>query len=987
MVLQRYPRIILLFLLNIHGAVFSVLDAQNYFQQEVNHTIKVCLDDQQHMLHAFQTITYINNSADSLGFIYVHLWPNAYANNETGLAKQLMRMRGDKRPFGHASLIGSIDSLDFRTEGKKMEWHLLSDTIDICKLYLIEKLLPGDTVIITTPFRVRLPKGVSSRLGHIGESYQISQWYPKPAVYDLSGWHPMQYLDQGEFYGEFGKFDVSITLPENYTVGASANLLDVNELKRMKAMSSDTGWYNNSNKAQYFPPSAETMKTIRFYGTNIHDFAWFADKSFHVVQNELSLPDSGKKVAIRILFTDNQSELWKDAAKFSARAIEQLSAWVGDYPYQTFTVVQSPLAAGAGMEYPGLAVIGQVESRYALDEVIFHEAAHNWFYSALGNNERDYPYLDESIASAFELRYMEKYYPDKKLWEVFFANIRLAKFFNIDHLPVKLMSENEWLVAARTNTEQPINTGAAAFGDENYGTMVYNKAGQGFAFLRASIGDSLFDASMQLYYRNWKFKHPQPNDLREAFEMGSTHNLAWFFDDFLRTCKRLDYKIIRLKDDALLVKNKGQLKAPLHLVGMKEDSVQFEQWTAGFTGRNWISFPKSEATELLIDPFHQSPELYRLNNNIRTSGIFPRFDPVQLQLYFTLEESNKRKLHYIPAINWNRENGWMLGLALHNGFMLPKKLEYFFMPLFSFGKRDVAGIGKVAYRFIPFEAPIRMGVLSIEGTRFAAPGNQNYHQLKLGLDLYLRQVAFTSPYHHKVGGKLIFASDLNKIKNALASNLLAYVELTYQFQKVSKINPYTLLTSYEKGASHQKLKLSLNYRYSYQAYNTGLDIRFFSGLMLDHKPDDPFYMLAPGARSGREQYVYNGIYPDRFSSFPKTFWSRQMTIDEGGLISYVNDSLGYSKWIVSVNIESHLPVLKGKLPVKPFLNLLLTDHRSISSKPSFFFEAGFKAGIWNLFEVYFPLIVSDQLATASGSFKGSIRFVLHFDAFQKIRMN
>ena len=88
-------------------------------------------------------------------------------------------------------------------------------------LILNEPLTPGDTIIITTPFHVKIPKGVTSRLGHIGESYQISQWYPKPAVYDRSGWHQMSYLDQGEFYSEFGSFDVSITLPANYTVGAT----------------------------------------------------------------------------------------------------------------------------------------------------------------------------------------------------------------------------------------------------------------------------------------------------------------------------------------------------------------------------------------------------------------------------------------------------------------------------------------------------------------------------------------------------------------------------------------------------------------------------------------------------------------------------------------------------------------------------------------------------------------------------------------------
>jgi hypothetical protein len=91
----------------------------------------------------------------------------------------------------------------------------------------------GDTIKIATPFHVKIPKGVTSRLGHIGESYQISQWYPKPAVYDNTGWHQMSYQDQGEFYSEFGSFDVSITLPANYIVGATGNLQNEQETEML----------------------------------------------------------------------------------------------------------------------------------------------------------------------------------------------------------------------------------------------------------------------------------------------------------------------------------------------------------------------------------------------------------------------------------------------------------------------------------------------------------------------------------------------------------------------------------------------------------------------------------------------------------------------------------------------------------------------------------------------------------------------------------
>jgi hypothetical protein len=214
----------------------------------------------------------------------------------------------------------------------------------------------------------------------VDESYQISQWYPKPAVYDRSGWHQMPYLDQGEFYSEFGNFDVSITLPANYIVGASGDLQTKNEIDMLNKVAADTSWKSNIYyKRNDFPPSSEDLKTIQYKGTHIHDFAWFADKRFHVLKGKLTLPASGREVTTWAMFTDIQAYLWKDAIGYINSAIEHYSKWIGDYPYNCFTAVQASLTAGDGMEYPGMTVIGLSDDSYSLDQVIAHEVCHSWF--------------------------------------------------------------------------------------------------------------------------------------------------------------------------------------------------------------------------------------------------------------------------------------------------------------------------------------------------------------------------------------------------------------------------------------------------------------------------------------------------------------------------------------------------------------------------------------------------------------------------------
>ena len=105
-----------------------------------------------------------------------------------------------------------------------MSWEYDPENPDIAVIHLNSPLKSGESLEIYTPFKVRIPSGEISRLGHIDQSYQITQWYPKPAVYDRDGWHAMPYLGQGEFYSEYGTFDVYLTLPDNYTVGATGDM-------------------------------------------------------------------------------------------------------------------------------------------------------------------------------------------------------------------------------------------------------------------------------------------------------------------------------------------------------------------------------------------------------------------------------------------------------------------------------------------------------------------------------------------------------------------------------------------------------------------------------------------------------------------------------------------------------------------------------------------------------------------------------------------
>jgi hypothetical protein len=272
-------------------AIAQISYKQAEWQQTVNYKIQVTLDDKNHMLYGFIEMEYINNSPDELKEIYIHLWPNAYKNNKTDFAKQ--KAEGSKSDFYFAEEKdrGYIDSLDFKIDGVNIIKNRISQQFnenEVADIWLQKPLKSGDSIIITTPFRVKIP-GSFSRMGHVKNAYQITQWFPKPAVYDINGWNPMPYLDQGEFYSEFGKFEVSITLPKNYVLAATGVLQNQEEKEFIQDR------INNPIDPAKEIVSSDQWKTVTYVQDNIHDFAWFASKTFNIEKSKATL-ESGKVV-------------------------------------------------------------------------------------------------------------------------------------------------------------------------------------------------------------------------------------------------------------------------------------------------------------------------------------------------------------------------------------------------------------------------------------------------------------------------------------------------------------------------------------------------------------------------------------------------------------------------------------------------------------------------------------------------------------------
>ncbi len=988
----------------------------SYFQQELHYNINVTLIDSTHELRGEATIEYINNAPQALDKIYMHIWPNAYKNEQTALCKQLMANGNLSLYYADSIDRGYIDEMDFRVDGAKIKWQLDPEHIDIAILYLTTPVQPQGKITISTPFHVKIPDGKFSRLGHVGQSYQITQWYPKPAVYDNEGWHQMPYLNQGEFFSEFGSFDVSITLPENYVLSATGDLADgEKEMAWLTQKADATKAITTFPDDMSFPVSSEKNKTLRFRQSNVHDFAWFADKRYHVLKGEVELPYSKNKVTTWAMFTNSEAHLWKRSIEYINDATYYYSLWNGDYPYQHVTAVDGTISAGGGMEYPNITVIGRSGNALGLETVIMHEVGHNWFYGILGNNERTHAWLDEGLNSFNENRYMETKYPDRLM-----VPEPIAKHFRLNWLNHKGIFYIGYLINARRSIDQPIDgIHSGDYTDMNYGSIVYGKSALVFDYLMAYLGEEKFDKCMKTYFEQWKFKHPRPEDLRAVFEEVSGENLAWFFDDVLKTTKHLDYKIAGKgtykgveaggSGMKLLIRNKGEINGPFVVSQVnKKNEVLASQWYKA--GTRLIDFdPLPDAHAYRIDPGLDMPETNRNNNTFRVTGIFPKLEKPRLQFAGVTEDPERSTLFWMPISGWNESDHFMPGVALYNGVLPQRKFEFAVAPMYSIVSNSVTGYGEIAYNLFPKKTfgNIRFSLSAATfHSAYTHSHTQLYSKLTPKADLRFRKKNLRNPKSHRLVLSSVFVREDATIEHPDAPvswteriiNDHIYNEIHYSFHHNLPLNPYAFHVALEQHRSFFKGALTFNYHINYNQNKRGLDVTLFAGKFINNNleisqetPRPSRYYWQMDGQNGFEDYSYQAVFPDR-GGIGKVF-SQQYINNHGNF--KVPVSIGNSgDWLGAVNFRSWLPVI----PFNAFADMGWSPYhvfnattRETRSEIRFMYDAGVSLSLFgDRFEIHVPLFFSsnikDDLEYNDISFLERIRFTFHLPSMNPLKM-
>lgn len=959
---------------------------QANWQQRVEYKINVSLDDVDHRLNGNIQFRYFNNSPNELREMYIHLWPNGYRDHTTDFARQQLLNGKTEFYFSDVSEKGGISELNFTVDGNKVQWSLLEGQPDICKLTLNAPIPSFGSVLISTPFVVNIP-GSFSRFGHVGQDYQITQWYPKPAVYDVNGWNPLAYLDQGEFYSEFGRFEVKITVPENYVVAATGVLQEESEWKfirnRRDNPISDFGTIQ----------SASATKTLTFIQDSIHDFAWFASKDFNVEESQVKLAN-GHVVKTFVYAPDTELS----STKHIATALNYYSEHCGPYPYQYCSVVEGPIQAGGGMEYPMITVVSDLG-----EEVIVHEVGHNWFYGMLANHEGEYPWMDESINTYFESKAMHG--------NNYTASLD-RKRFNLEQISDQSMSYLANL-ADRIKMNQAVGLGSKYFSGTNYGLMVYGKGSKMFGHLHAYIGEQVFFDCFKAYYERWAFKHPLPGDMKAVFEEVSELNLGWFFDEMLQSDGKLDYRIESLTSSHVMIENNGSVSVPYPVGFYKEGELKLEVWQEGHYGVSGIPLPDGFAFDLIkIDPYEILTEENRQNNSIRKTGIGKKIEPMKLSFLRIYENPNESNLYFMPFVAWNKYSNWSLGTVLTNNTMPQPNFRIMATPMFSPSTGDVSGYANFSYRWYQ-NTTLQKIEIGANNARFAYQPFESYMYNRLApylqfsfrnadkrmpdktnVTLRYTHTSFNPNFDQDEAIEVLVADTQSWNRRSVVENSPdQFIDLIIERSNNKALNPFSFRLNVQYGLDQDnihvydslisgirqdltqddfiRLNLTLNKRINYALDKKGLDIRIFVGTYLKESQSGRYHYRI-GSQSGRYDYTFEKTVMGRNAEeglFQRQILNTDMNLKQVGNFGNI---LG---WTASANLKSGLP---GKLPLQLYLDLFTfkdIDQVANNGKGDKF---GYSGGLCvnllpNFLEIYVPFF-SNQFITETQKFQGIENF-------------
>jgi len=535
----------------------------NFYQNRTDYLIRADFEPTKRKLSGRETITYQNNSPDTLKHLVFNLFQDLYK-------------KGNKLDWsiGVIDLNDGVEIASITVGGKDIDLKTNAERNETQMFVKLNEnpLAPHAKIEIDIKWSFVLPSQVNIRMGtYDSTSFFVGYWYPKLAVYDdIYGWNYIGYSGNLEFYNDYGNFDVEITAPKDYLVWSSGLLQNASEVyspsfleKYSNALKTNdiTNLVTQRDRKKGGLTSASEQNTWKFKAENLTDFAFALSDTY--LWDATGVDVNGKRVAVNAVYKSDTT-MFSQVAEITKSTIQLLSTDVMGvpYPYPQMTAFQGHY----GMEYPMMVNDGDDETRDGTVFVTAHEVGHSYFPFYVGCNEQRYAWMDEGLITLLP-KYIESKLSDKPDYKPFLKAIK--QFNNY----------------AGSERDMPLLSHSQLLSDEAYRLHAYGKSAMALYSIRQLLGDEMFKKCLVEFINRWNGKHPTGYDFLYTFANVSEQNLNWFIQPWFFEFGTPDLGIGTVsagtKNNKIEIQKVGKYPVPIKLtVTYTDDSFEMFQESA-----------------------------------------------------------------------------------------------------------------------------------------------------------------------------------------------------------------------------------------------------------------------------------------------------------------------------------------------------------------------------------------------------------------------
>ncbi|MEM5540408.1 metalloprotease [Olleya sp. AS48] len=901
--------------------------------------IEAVFDTKKNSINVTQSIQYKNNSNTVLDTIYLNDWSHSYSSKTTPLAERFADEFKTTFHFANNEDRGFTALTSIKQSNQTTFFERLAKHPDVIKVALNTPLQPNQSYNITLTYIVQIPHNKFTRYGvtDFGD-YNLRFWYITPAVFDGS-WHYYSNKDLEDLFVEPANITLKLTYPNNFTPVSELNILN--------------------NKVG-------TVTTTTFKGENR-------------INSKLSLVQNNDYKTVETDFFNIESNIDTESleptevALASDRVAQFITKNLGDYPHEkvllTWIDYKKDPIYGLNL-LPDF--VRPFEDTFQYELKLLKTTLKVYLENTLLINPRKEQWLLDGIQVYYLMKYVENFYPNQKILGKL-ANVWGVRSFHAADLNFNDQYSFLYMHMARTNIDQPIGMAKDSLLKFNKNISNKYKAAIGLNYLDDYIGDSIVSKTLSDFVKQSKLKRTTPADFETIIRSKTPKNIDWFFEDYVSTSKKIDFKIKKIKksEDSIKItlKNLRDNKMPVSLFTLENDSITSKFWIDGFNGNKTITIANKDVDQLALNYDNVIPEFNQRNNFKKLNGFFLTNKPLQFRLFKDIEDPNYNQVFFMPEFDYNFYDGLSPGLKLYNKTLLSKRFLYKLSPKYGFKSNQVVGSASLIYNARPEGTDNFRTRYGLSGNYYNYAPNLSYTSFTPFIDYNFR--------NHK---------DLRDNKREFLSfryvNINREVDPTGEFEtdgepKYSVFNAKyglvdnnlkdyaSLFTDLQVAKNFGKISATLEFR-NLNERNKQFNLRVFSGLFLynDTYQDSDFFSFALDRPT---DYLFDYNYLGR--SEQTGVLSQQIIIAEGGFKSKLSQPFA-NQWMTTVNTSATLwryIMLYGDAGVIKNQNF----------SPEFVYDSGIRLNlVEDYFELYFPVYSNLGWEIGQPNYDEKIRFIV-----------